>query len=106
VVIREYLTNSGKSPFAQWYGSLDSTLQVKVNARLARANALDHFGDFKSLKNGVFEFRFKTHSGLRVYFGQDRKEIILLLVGGNKRSQNKDIKKAKEYWQDYKERKE
>ncbi len=104
--IREYLTETGKSPFEQWYGSLDSTLQMKVDARLARIKALGNFGDFKSLKDGVFELRFISHSGIRIYFGRDGKELILLLVGGNKSSQSGDIKKAKSYWQDYKERKE
>jgi putative addiction module killer protein len=100
--IREYLQSSKRSPFRKWYNHLDTTLKIKVDARLARAKTLGHLGDYKPLKNGVFEFRFKTHSGLRVYFGMDSKDLILLLVGGNKRTQVKDIKKAKEYWQDYK----
>jgi putative addiction module killer protein len=102
--IKEYLLESGKSPFREWYDSLDFALQTKVDARLARVKAFGHLGDHKSLKEGVFEFRFQTHSGLRIYFGIDGKKLILLLVGGNKSTQGRDIGKAKMYWRDYLER--
>ena len=101
--IKEYLTQNKTSPLASWSNEPDTTLRAKVDARLARLKCLDNFGDNKYLKDGVYEFRFKIHSGLRIYFGKDGKKIIILLVGGNKSSQKKDIRKAKDYWADYKE---
>jgi len=58
-------------------------------------------GDFKSLQEGVFELRLMFGSGCRVYFAEDGKEVILLLIGGDKSSQKNDIQTAKEYWKEY-----
>ena len=55
----------------------------------------------KSLKDGVFEIKIPFGPGLRIYFGEDGDQLILLLIGGDKGSQKKDIAKAKEYWSDY-----
>lgn len=102
--ITEYLTARGVSPFAKWYKKLTVSHQIKVDARLQRLKISDVFGDKKSLGQGVYELRFIMRSGLRIYFAKDGDEIVLLLLGGNKSSQNRDIEKAKEYWKDYKER--
>ena len=53
------------------------------------------------LKDGVFEIKIQYASGFRVYFGEDDNKVILLLIGGDKKTQNKDIRKAKEYWSYY-----
>lgn len=100
----EYLTSTGISTFGKWYKKLDRTLQAKVDARIQRIKLLDNLGDFKSLKGGVYELRFIMRSGIRIYFAKENDQIILLLAGGNKTSQEKDIIKAKRYWHDYKER--
>ncbi|MCL4116821.1 UNVERIFIED_CONTAM: hypothetical protein GTU68_022237, partial [Idotea baltica] len=65
-----------------------------------------NWGDYKFLKNtqGVCELRIHTKGGLRIYFGLDNKTLIILLLGGNKTSQDEDIKKAKKYWKIYKEK--
>jgi len=97
-----YIDDSGESPFESWYSKLDNSLKIRVDARLARIKELDNLGDLKSLKDGVFELRFLMHSGLRIYFGREKDTLILLLTGGNKGSQNKDIEKAKIYWKKYK----
>ena len=60
-----------------------------------------NYGDFKSLKDGVFELRLMFGSGYRVYFAEDGNDVVLLLIGGDKSSQKNDIQKAKEYWKEY-----
>ena len=55
----------------------------------------------RNLKDGVFEIKIPHGPGLRVYFGEEGERIILLLIGGDKGSQKRDVKKAKEYWSDY-----
>ncbi len=59
----------------------------------------------KSVGKGVFERRFTSGPGYRIYFGQDGKKVLILLAGGTKKRQSKDIKQAKLYWSDYKKRK-
>ena len=63
--------------------------------------ALGLMGDWKSVQNGVFELRVNYGPGYRVYYAQDGKKLVLLLCGGDKRTQNRDIQRAKEYWADY-----
>ena len=65
--------------------------------RAARGN----FGDYRDLHSRVFELRDDFGPGYRIYFGIDGDEIIVLLAGGDKRSQSRDILKAKEFWTDY-----
>ena len=101
--IELYVDDKERSPFRDWYDNLDHTLQMRVDVRLARISALGNLGDHKNLKDGVFEFRFLMHSGIRIYFGiEDQNKIILLLVGGSKSSQVKDIAKAKRFWKKHK----
>jgi putative addiction module killer protein len=63
------------------------------------------FGDWKSVGDGVYELRIDYGPGYRVYYGQDGDILILLLSGGDKATQRKDIEKAHDYWKDYKARK-
>ncbi len=103
--LREYLTRKGKSPFADWLISLrDVKARAIIRVRLDRLR-LGNWGDCKSVGAGVQELRVDFGPGYRVYFGQDGDILVLLLCGGTKKSQPKDIQKAKEYWQDYQERK-
>ncbi len=66
---------------------------------------LGNVGDWKSVGEGVLELRIDWGPGYRVYFAQDGKEIVLLLCGGEKGTQVRDIKDAKKYWRDYRGRK-
>jgi len=97
--IRIYKAKNGNMPFLEWFRSLrDKSVKARVRDRLDRVE-LGNLGDYKSVGEGVFELRFS--SGTRVYFGQAGRIVVLLLQGGNKKSQRKDIQKAKEFWSEY-----
>lgn len=96
-----YVTQTGKRPFIEWLESLkDKTIRYRIKERLDRVS-LGNLGDHKSVGDGVSELRLKFGSGYRIYYGEDGDSIILLLSGGDKATQSKDIKKAQQYWQDY-----
>ena len=98
-----YSTKVNKEPFSDWEDDLDTMTQAIIKSRLERVR-LGNFGDAKILKGtgGIWELRIDYGSGYRIYFG---KQGTTILVGGDKRSQNRDIAKAKRYWLDYKESK-
>ena len=93
-IIMLHLLN-GKVPFENWYDKLDSLLQRAIDARITRL-AVGNFGDHKSVGDGVFELRIPKGPGLRVYYGLKGTEIVVLIGGGDKGSQRKDIQKAKD----------
>ncbi len=79
--------------FKSWFDSLTAKEQFKIESRLERIQNLEHFGDAKSLGNGLAELRWAN--GWRVYFVKEEASILLLLNGGNKNAQKKDIEKAR-----------
>ena len=103
--INYYVTKSGKKPFLDWFYKLDTRLRATVTDYIERVAESGTKRNIKSLKDGVYEIRIFHSSGLRVYFGEDGDNIILLLVGGDKSSQKSDILKAKRYWRDYAQKK-
>jgi len=96
--IKIYQTKEGKEPFRNWFLDLDNTQKVKIQTRLKRLEA-GYFGLFRKLQNGIFELKFD--SGIRIYFSELDKVIILLLTGGNKTRQSNGIKTAENYLKDY-----
>jgi putative addiction module killer protein len=104
--LTDYVTREDQTPFADWFdGITDSKAQARIMARLARLR-LGLYGDVKPVKGsgGLSELRIDTGPGYRVYFREYGKNQILLLCGGTKRTQNRDIEQAKSYWQEFKER--
>jgi putative addiction module killer protein len=102
--IEYYVTESGGIPFKDWLERLrDVAGRAKVRVRLDRAR-LGNLGDHRSVGAGVSELRIDFGPGYRVYFGLDDERLILLLLGGDKGSQEKDIARAKEFWRDYQRR--
>lgn len=99
-----YATSNGKVPFREWAESLDLKTQIRVDRYLDRLKAGGAKKEVKALGDGVFELRIHLGPGLRVYFAEVGKTIILLLAGGTKRRQQKDINQAKAYWRDYAEK--
>jgi len=101
-VVNIYRDSQGREPVVDWLESIrDITTRARIKNRLRRI-ALGNLGDCKSIGQGMYELRLHFGPGYRVYFGQVDNVIILLLCGGDKSTQAKDIKKAKEYWTDYK----
>lgn len=102
--VLQYQTADGKVPFREWFLELDLAVKARIRTRIDRLK-LGNFGDCKSVGNGVFELRFHFGSGYRIYFGQLGKTIVILLCGGDKSTQSKDVKLAHTYWEDYRRRK-
>ncbi len=100
--LRFYLTDNGWSPFKEWLDSLkDVKGRAKIRVRLDRVR-LGNFGDYQEVGEGVQELRIDYGPGYRVNFGQVGTKLVILLCGGDKSSQSEDIRKAIEYWEDYK----
>src|SRR5579863_167484 len=98
--IHYYQKENGVVPVTQWLEELDVTIRHRIYARFDRLE-LGHYGDYKSVGGGVCELRFAFGSGYRIYFAEVDEIDILFLYGGDKSSQANDIKKAKEYWEDF-----
>jgi putative addiction module killer protein len=99
-----YRTREGRTPFNEWLDELDDqNVVARVLARLARVRR-GNLGDCKSVGEGVSELRVDYGPGYRVYFAQKGQTLVILLCGGDKRRQEKDIQRAKQYWHDYKQR--
>jgi putative addiction module killer protein len=98
------LDRQGRSPFAAWFEDLNAPAAAKVAVAVARME-LGNFSNSRSVGEGVFEFRIDFGPGYRIYFGKDGETIVILLAGGTKKRQHRDIETAKQRWQDYKDRK-
>ena len=104
VQVYRYKTEAGAEPVTEWLLSLkDNLVQAKMRLRINRV-AEGNFGDCSSVGDGVSELREHIGAGFRIYFGQHRKTIVILLCGGTKRTQASDINTEKKYWTDWKKR--
>lgn len=102
--IRHYLTEADKDIYLDWLTKVqDSVAKVAIIRRINRVE-LGNFGDHKPCNEGVWELRIDVGAGYRVYYAISGKEVVLLLCGGNKRTQTADIKQAIEYWKDWQRR--
>ena len=81
----------------------DRRVRERIQARLTSVRA-GNFGDRKSVGDGVWELRLAFGPGYRIYYGEAGNTIVLILCGGDKSSQKRDIERAKNYWKEYKER--
>ena len=91
---------NNKVPFIEWMNSLDKNTKIRVQSRLTRLLE-NNFGDHKKIDNEISELRFKFGSGYRIYYTEIDNIIVLLINGGNKSTQNKDILKAKNILQEW-----
>ena len=104
VELRYYVTSVGEQPLVEWLQGLnDRQARARIEARLARV-AVGNLGDVEPVGEGVLELRIDWGPGYRVYFSRLGNVIVLLLCGGDKRTQQTDIKRAKAYFEDFKAR--
>lgn len=99
-IVREYVDDAGRNPFRDWLDALDLTTRARVQARILRFEA-GNLGDHKEVGGGVWEARLDFGPGYRLYFGRRGRDLVLLLTGGDKKSQKKDLSRAREFWRDY-----
>jgi putative addiction module killer protein len=104
IEVVEYQTEDGKRPFAVWFAYLTTPAALKVRTAVARLEN-ENFSNVKPVGRGVSECKINFGPGYRVYFGMDGDVLLVLLGGGTKKQQNRDIQNAQKHWADYKERK-
>ena len=100
----EYLDDAGRNPFGTWFKRINAQAAAKVTTALVRLEG-GNTSNTKSLGRGVYELKINFGPGYRVYYGYDGPKIVILLAGGTKKRQDKDIDAAKKRWADYKARK-
>lgn len=104
IKLLEYVTKEGKNVFRTWLHKLkDKAARARVRVRLNRVR-LGNFGDCKSVGEGVSELKIDYGPGYRVYFARNGATVVILLSGGTKKNQSKDIQLAQKYWADYQRR--
>jgi putative addiction module killer protein len=102
--IRHYVTASEKDVYLEWLRTQrDLTAKTGIARRVNRVEQ-GNFGDHRFCRDGVWELRIDVGAGYRVYYAIAGKEVILLLCGGDKRTQDADIQRACEYWRDWERR--
>ena len=102
--IKVYETISEKRPFQQWLDNLsDMKTRARIEVKLDRLK-MGNLGHCEPLAGGLYELKIDMGPGYRIYIGKIKSQIILLLCAGDKKSQKKDIVKAREYLKDYKTR--
>lgn len=102
--IRYYLSPDGQSPFEGWFAGLNAEARAKVAVALARLEQ-GNLSNVKAVGEGTLEYRIDFGPGYRVYFGRDGDTLVILLTGGTKKRQQRDINAAIEFWVDYRRRK-
>lgn len=104
--LQKYVLRSGRVPFDDWITSLSSVMRARVYANLARIES----GNLCNVKpladaDGVMELRMFFGPGYRVYLGRDGSSLVILLCGGDKKTQPQDVSRAAALWREYKIRK-
>lgn len=102
--IREYVDRLDRSPFARWFDRLDTAAAAKVATALARMEQ-GNLSNAKGVGGRVFEYRLDFGPGYRIYFGRDGATLIVLLGGGTKARQQREIESAAKFWREYQRRK-
>jgi len=102
--VEEYLKEDGSSPYQEWFDKLDAQAAAKVTVAKFRLE----LGNTSNVKwfEGIGEYKIDWGPGYRIYLAQDGKQLIVLFGGGTKKNQQSDINRAKEFYQEYKKRKQ
>lgn len=104
VEVLEYLDPKGRSPYADWFNRLNAQAAAKIAVAVTRLSS-GNFSNAKGVGSGICEYRVDFGPGYRIYFGKDGERVVILLGGGTKKRQPKDIGEAVVRWRDYKNRK-
>jgi putative addiction module killer protein len=104
IEVRTYIDALGRRPFATWLDGLSGAANAKVQTAIARME-LGNLSNVRSVGSGLSEYRIHFGPGYRIYFGRDGDTLIILLGGGTKQRQQRDIEAAKALWQEYRQRK-
>ena len=101
--LRYYLAGDGQTPFEEWFSDLDAAAGAKIVAALTRL-IRGNLSNVRGVGGGVLEYRIDWGPAYRVYFGRDGEVLIILLAGGTKKRQQRDVEAARRRWVDYKRR--
>lgn len=102
--IRYYVAANGKAPVLEWLSKIkDRVILTRIRQRISRLE-LGLYGDYKVISGGLCELRLDFGAGYRVYFVEEAQDVVVLLCGGNKSTQTRDIASAKIYWEELKRR--
>ena len=104
IEIGEFVDARGNSPFARWVSRLDRRAAARVAVALYRIET-GNLSNAKGVGGGVFEYRIDFGPGYRIYFGRDGGAVVILLGGGTKTRQQRDIEDARSRWREYRLRK-
>ena len=99
--LKKLVLDGGDCPFDEWFGALTEDDQIMVDDRLARIRQ-GSFGEINNVGGGVWELKFRKGRAIRIYYGQIGKQMLLLIFGGDKRAQKREITKAKALFQLFK----
>lgn len=96
--LKVYKTGSGREPYTEWLNGFDKTTKAKIKSFIDRIALGGSKKNLKPVGSGVYEIKIDFGPGYRIYFGEVENSIILLLLGGDKSTQEKDIKIAQFFW--------
>jgi putative addiction module killer protein len=102
--IRRYLTPEGRDVFTAWLDVMKDRIARVAIVRRIESVELGNFGDHRFCRDGVWELRIDVGPGYRVYYARSDQTVVILLCGGDKRTQDSDIAKACSFWQDWQRR--
>ncbi len=103
IELRGYIDDFGNRPFSRWFDGLSVDAAAKVVTALSRMEQ-GNFSSIKAVGSGIFEYKIDFGPGYRVYFDKDGDRLIILIGGGTKKRQSRDIAMAQEHWAAYKRR--
>ncbi|MCY4047499.1 MAG: type II toxin-antitoxin system RelE/ParE family toxin [Candidatus Dadabacteria bacterium] len=103
-IVVGYKKKDGKSPFSDWLSKIDDNAARKVQRGISNMRQ-GNFSNAESVGQGVSEYKIHFGPGYRIYFGMDGENLVILLGGGTKKRQGRDIEMAKGLWREYKSRK-
>jgi putative addiction module killer protein len=104
IEVRSYVDANGHSPFEDWLNILEDAAAARVTTALYRMEQ-GNFSNVKGVGAGVLEYRINVGPGYRIYFGRDGERTVILLGGGTKKRQDRDISRAVALWTEYRKRK-